>query len=376
MKALKTFIVVMVLLLMLVIPVLAAKSSNDFDEQLKASGADELLRSIPDETRDLLKEMGIDKIDFYKIFNTSPRTVIHSFFDIIAGKSEGPLKAGLKLLGVIIFLSIAESFAPKDDKGKRILLLVSGLFIIASIAVPLSQAITRAAACVEITGKFMVLLIPVLAALIAVSGNPLLAVSYNSLTFAAAQGVTQLTKNFVVPFTGIFMATGIAGTLMPGFKLNAITEMIKKTAVWVLSFAASLFAAALSIKGLMANAADTVASKGVKLALSSLIPVVGGALSDAYASIAGSLSIVKSTVGVFGIIVITLLNAPSLIELLLWVLSLKISSACAELFGLDDAAEMLKTVASAAMLLNVVILFNAVLLIVATALMLAIKAVN
>lgn len=375
MKGIQTVLVVLFFTAVLSVPAFAAGRTDYYADQLEASGANELYHKLPGETRELLKELGIDKVDFYSIYDTSPRKFIDLLIDTVKQKSDGPLKSAFRLTGIIILISIAESFVPKDDKSKKVLFFVSGLLIAVSIAVPLSQAVSRAASSIYVSGSFMLLLIPVLAGVVAVSGNPMLAVSYNSIAFAFAQAVSQTAKNIVVPFTGIYMVTGIAGSLMPEFKIGVLTETIKKTAVTVLSFSAALFVAFLSIKGIMANTADTMASKGIKLVVKTVVPVLGGALSDAYSSIAGSLSLVRSAVGVFGIIAVALIAVPSLIELMLWAIPLKIVAACSDMFGLEDQAEMLRTLSSAASLLGVAVLFNAVLLIVATGVTLAVRAV-
>ena len=84
--------------------------------------------------------------------------------------------------------------------------------------------------------------------------------------------------------------------------------------------------------------------------------------------------LVKSTVGIFGIAAVALINLPSCIQLLFWIFALKLSAAIGELFNQQGIAELLKALASSITLLNVVLLFNAVLFIISTALILVIKA--
>ena len=176
-----------------------------------------------------------------------------------------------------------------------------------------------------------------------------------------------------MPIVGAVTALDLTGSLMPSMKLSGITELVKKTVIQTLSFTATLYVSFLGIKGALANAADTVASKGIKLVISSAVPIVGGAVSEAYSGIIGSLVLVRSTVGIFGIIVIAVITVPSMLQLLFWIFALKLGAAAGEVFSLGGVSSLLKALSCAITLLNVVILFGAVLFIISLALLLSLK---
>lgn len=369
----KTGKILIVCLFLLFIFSVYAFAENTSDELIAADGGDELYSSLPSETREILSEAGIDEISFDSIFSVSPKTVLALVKKLVTGGIEAPTKSLIKLLAVIIMLSVAECFMPEGGQLKLISETAGALFCIISVISPLTTAISSAAASVTVSGSFMLLLIPALAAVITASGNPTLALSFRSIAFGAAQVISAVSKNCIMPLVGAVLSIDISGALMPSFKLNSVTELIKKTLTAVLSFSATLFISFLGLKGALANAADTVASRGIKLAISSAVPVVGGALSEAYSGIMGSIVLARSTIGIFGIAAIALINLPSCIQLLFWIFALRIGAAAGELFGQSETAELLKAIASAVTLLNVVLLFNAVLFIISTALVLLIK---
>lgn len=72
------------------------------------------------------------------------------------------------------------------------------------------------------------------------------------------------------------------------------------------------FVGLLSIKGLLAGAADSAVAKGAKFLIGSFVPVVGGAVSDALGSIVSSLSLVRGATGAFGILAVLLIALPVL----------------------------------------------------------------
>ena len=365
--------ILLLTLALLMLFTLNSYGEDGTDELISQSGGDEVYSFLPDETRELLKETGIDSISFDSIFAVSPKSVLNLVKKLVTGAIEAPTKSLVKLLSVIILLSICESFMPEDERIELVSDTIAALFCIVSVITPLTTAISSAAASVTVSGDFMKLLIPVLAAIVTASGNPALAISFRSLAFAGAQVICAVAENCVMPLVGAVLSIDITGAIMPSFHLSSITELIKKMLTAALSFSATIFVSFLGLKGALANAADTVASRGIKLAISSAVPVVGGALSEAYSGIMGSLVLARSTVGIFGIAAVTLINLPSCIQLLFWIFALRTGAAAGELFGQEQTAALLKAIASAVTLMNVVLLFNGVLFIISTALVLLIK---
>lgn len=339
-----------------------------------ADDVKEIYDSLDSETQELLKDIGADTADFDSMFGVTPKKIWSLTKKLITGNIEAPTRSVVRLIAVIILIAIFECFAPEDTKIKTVVGIVGTLLCIISVISPLSTAISSAVSSIAVGEKLMLALIPVLAAVVTATGNPTLAASFQSIAFAGAQIISGISNGYIVPIVGAVMALDITGSIMPSFKLGGITSLIKKTVTAVLTFVSTLFVSFLGIKGALANAADTVASKGIKLVISSAVPVVGGALSEAYSGIIGSLVLVKSTIGIFGIAAVALINLPSCLQLLFWVFALRFSAAIGELFNQQNIAGLLRALASSLTLLNVVLLFNAVLFIISTALILVIKA--
>lgn len=373
MKAVKTVLLCIVLLFSLSSFAIAAEVQDDYSSLMKSTGADKLYDLLDDDVKEALSELGINEVDFSALFDVSISKVFNLIKNASIGSLEAPFKSLMKLICVIILISLGESFIPDDNKYKSVIGILSTLFCISAVIVPLYQAMEAAISSVSVCGVFMKSLIPVLTGVVSASGNPTLAISFQSIAFSVAQVISSVSENYIVPIVGAVIAIDITGALMPSFKLSGITDLIKKTVISVLSFTSTLYISFLSLKGALANAADTVANKGIKLIISSAVPVVGSAVSEAYSGIIGSLVLVRSTIGIFGIAVITVVTAPAMIQLLFWIFALKIGASVGEVFLQDSTVRLLKSLSSAITLFNVVLLFNAVLFIISMALVLAIK---
>lgn len=373
MRKVKIFAVCVLIILSFSVNAYAAGESEYYNDQVESSGAEDILSGLDSETKERLGELGIEDVNFSSLFDVSFSKIFSFVKKAAEGKLESPLKSLMKLLSVIILIAVCESFMPDDDKMKNVINMAAVLFSVTVIISPLYDAMESAVSSVGVCADFMKSLIPVLVGIVSASGNPSLAVSFQSCAFAAAEVISALGKNYVVPIVGAVTALDLTGSLMPSMKLSGITELVKKTVIQTLSFTATLYVSFLGIKGALANAADTVASKGIKLVISSAVPIVGGAVSEAYSGIIGSLVLVKSTVGIFGIIVIAVITVPSMLQLLFWIFALKLGAAAGEVFSLGGVSSLLKALSCAITLLNVVILFGAVLFIISLALLLSLK---
>ncbi len=373
MRKVKIFAVCVLIILSFSVNAYAAGESEYYNGQVESSGAEDILSELDSETKERLGELGIEDVNFSSLFDVSFSKIFSFVKKAAEGKLESPLKSLMKLLSVIILIAVCESFMPDDDKMKNVINMAAVLFSVTVIISPLYDAMESAVSSVGVCADFMKSLIPVLVGIVSASGNPSLAVSFQSCAFAAAEAISALGKNYVVPIVGAVTALDLTGSLMPSMKLSGITELVKKTVIQTLSFTATLYVSFLGIKGALANAADTVASKGIKLVISSAVPIVGGAVSEAYSGIIGSLVLVRSTVGIFGIIVIAVITVPSMLQLLFWIFALKLGAAAGEVFSLGGVSSLLKALSCAITLLNVVILFGAVLFIISLALLLSLK---
>ena len=373
MRKVKIFAVCVLIILSFSVNAYAAGESEYYNGQVESSGAEDILSGLDSETKERLGELGIEDVNFSSLFDVSFSKIFSFVKKAAEGKLESPLKSLMKLLSVIILIAVCESFMPDDDKMKNVINMAAVLFSVTVIISPLYDAMESAVSSVGVCADFMKSLIPVLVGIVSASGNPSLAVSFQSCAFAAAEVISALGKNYVVPIVGAVTALDLTGSLTPSMKLSGITELVKKTVIQTLSFTATLYVSFLGIKGALANAADTVASKGIKLVISSAVPIVGGAVSEAYSGIIGSLVLVKSTVGIFGIIVIAAITVPSMLQLLFWIFALKLGAAAGEVFSLGGVSSLLKALSCAITLLNVVILFGAVLFIISLALLLSLK---
>lgn len=343
------------------------------DEDTENAVFSDLFNSLSDETKQALEDSGLNKTGYDEIIELSPRDFISFFTDSLMGRINGPIKTFLILMSIIIILSAAQSYFPDNEKRNDYLNTVASVIIGLISFKSFFPLIKGAMSVIDVSSKFMTALLPILAGLIASCRNPVLAVSMNSVSIYLANIIALFSDKYLSPFMSIYLAICSAGCFSKEIKLSYISNFIKNSVIKILSVLSSFYISFLSIKGLFTNAVDTVASKGVKLLIGTAVPIIGSSLSDAYFAFSGSLSLLKNSVGVFGIIVIMVVNVPMIIELFLWSFFLSICVGISGTLNSEYISGFLDSLSCVVKTLNVIIIFCATLFIISTGIMITFR---
>lgn len=329
--------------------------------------------ALPAETADILEEIGIADADFSGLFSVRFADVTQTVFGVFRGNLREPVLFLAAGLGVLLVLSAFGAVGKTGGRESALREYVGSLFMITACASPLYTAVNTAVSAVKTGSALMCALIPILAAIVAAGGSPVLSAVWQTAVFSAAQTISAAASGFMAPCCGLIAGTGILGALAPGMRISELTGKIRKCCTWVFSAMATLFTAFLSLKGVLAGSADTLTAKGIKLAVSSFIPVIGPQLSDAYASVAASLSAVRSTAGVFAIAAVCAAALPAGVQLLLWMGALKLLGAAAGLLDRKNVGALLCALDSALSVLHACLLFVTVLYVLCVGIILKVR---
>ena len=210
-----------------------------------------------------------------------------------------------------------------------------------------------------------------MAAILVTSGFAVTSSGYTSMMLVAAEGVAQFFSRVISPLLSSFLALGITSSVVPEIKTTSILNFFLKTIKWFMSFVFTLFTALLSLKTMYGASVDNVSSRAMKYTMSSFVPVVGGALSEAYRTVHGSIGVLRSGVGIFVIMAVFIVFLPILIKLLIWLLTINLCKSFAETSDLSAPSVMLSHIGSVLSLLLSVIICIVALFVISTALIIS-----
>ena len=160
-------------------------------------------------------------------------------------------------------------------------------------------------------------------------------------------GICQYVSAAVTPpVCALCMSFSLMDALGVRLSLSALGERVKKWYVSVLGLIMFLLSLALSGRSMLVGQADTLGMKGIKYAVSTMIPVVGGAVSGTLSTVAVGIGALRGVCGVAGIFLLALLLLPTLVQLLLMRALLNLTATVASLLSCDGEAKLLGEMAS------------------------------
>ena len=102
-----------------------------------------------------------------------------------------------------------------------------------------------------------------------------------------------------------------------------------------------VFTGYIGITGVVSGAADAATLKAAKLTISGMIPVVGGILSDASEAVLVGAGVMKSAVGVYGVLTVIAIWITPFFQIGIRYLLLKLTSAISQLFAGKEISDLI-----------------------------------
>ena len=303
-------------------------------------GTDELYGALPDETREMLDDSGItpeggvEKVGIADIWD--------KLTSLVTEQSDKPLKMFASVTAVILLASILSS-VNEAAGGSGVYALVTSASAAVVISAYLSDMISTAQTAFSAAADFMLTYIPVLAGVAAVGGHAASASVYSAAALTAIQVLSRLISAVVIPLTSCMIGINAAAGIDPDLKLDRLCEGIKKLVTWGLGLIMTLFLGLLSVQTMISASADNAAMKTLRFAVSSAVPIVGGAVSDALSTVSGSIALLKTGIGGFGIAVGACIMLPQVVTALIFKFFLFVSGVLSDLFGCDAAGKIIKS---------------------------------
>lgn len=351
-------------------------TDQNLQGQLEASGADELARQVPDQTKEILSQLELQDLDYRLLLSLTPGQI----WQVCKAVFSKMVRAPLLLLGtlVAVILLCAAMDALKigfNAKGlEKVFNGVAVLCLITVVLEPVTGCIQKASQAILQGSMFMNGFIPVFCGILASGGQPVSAGVYHLLLFGTSQVIGQAASQILVPLIGIFLAFCFTGAIAPELHLDQIGKTIKKFVNWSLSLLLTVYVGLLGIQSIVAVSADTVTVKTAKFVTSSFVPVIGSALSDALVTAQACLKLLKASVGAYGILIAAFTYLPLLLEIICWYLAMQTAAFLGQLVGAGSIAKVLEGTASALGLLMSITLLFGLLFIISTTVMLVVGA--
>ncbi len=309
--------------------------------------------SIPEDVASMLPEEffsgDISELSESLLDITSPKYILGVVFDLLSGGLGGVFSLFALLVGMLALASLLSSFTEDLISGELKSAVNYAISICISGAV-VGLQVGRIGAVSGFFNRLVVLmnsLIPIMGALYLSGGNTLGAALASSSLLVQINLIELGVSSLVIPAVSACLALTLADSIVPGeSRLAGISGAIKRTLAFVFGLCSTLLMATLSAQNILASASDSAGARAVKFLAGNMIPVVGSTVGDTLRTLAASVKLMRSTVGVAGIVVLFFLLLPTIIELFLTRFVFNTAAAVGELLGCKSAVKLYREIAS------------------------------
>ena len=190
-------------------------------------------------------------------------------------------------------------------------------------------------------------MLPVLASAAALSGSMTASTALYAGTVFFSQLLMRLICKILLPCVFFYLAVATAEAALSENALSELRELIGWLISKSLRILLYVFLAYMTATGVISGSADASALKATKAAVSGMVPVVGGILSDASETILAGAAILKNSVGVFGMLAVLATCLLPFLKVGIHYLLLKLTAAVCGSVGCKEHTGLLKCCSTA-----------------------------
>jgi len=318
----KRLLVALLLFAVLAVPV----GAMDFTAPPAPDGVDELM---PVETESFADGL-------WKVITGA----IERFQPDIAGSA----RSCLSVMAVVMLICLLRQL----PGGAEHITELAGTLAIAALLLSQAHSMVRLGAdTVTQLSEYGKLLLPVMTAAMAAQGAVTSSAALYAGTAAFDALLSAVIAKVLVPMVYMYLVLGIAFGATGEELVKKLRDFMKWLMSWGLKTILYVFTGYISITGVVNGSADAAAIKATKLTISGMVPVVGGILSDASEAVIVGAGVMKSAVGVYGLLAVAAICIGPFLQLGVHYLLLKLTAAICAVFDVKNATQLIQTFSTA-----------------------------
>lgn len=245
----------------------------------------------------------------------------------------------LSIVAVVMAASLLRTFPGASEKATN---LACSIAIALLLLCSTNSLVNLAASTVTEISEYGKLLLPVMTAAMAGQGGISTSAALYTGTALFDALLTSIIEKVLTPMIYLFLILAIAGSSVGEEMLKKLRDTMKWVMTWVLKTILYIFTGFISITGVVSGTTDAAALKAAKLTISSVVPVVGGILSDASEAVLVGAGTVKNAAGIYGFFAIIAIWLGPFLQIGAHYLLLKATGAVCSIFASKENTELIR----------------------------------
>lgn len=298
------------------------------EEYIKNHGND-FIFSFGDSARDIVEYLlhGNLNIDYSSYLDEIFSVLFENVISLV------PAFAQIVALSVICaIVKSAEGSIMSKSTTNAVRIACYALIITILIAM-LGGVIATAAQSIDNIKAQVEVVTPVLVTLTVLTGGSGAGAIYSPSALFISGGAVEIVSGLIFPATVGIIVINFISKLSPDLSFSGTSKLIKSILKWVIGITLAIFSIFITVQSTGASLFDGIFFKATKYLVGSSVPIVGNFLSAGVDMIVAAGSVIKSSVGMLGIVLLIVEVAPPIILFAAFSLILKFVAAVVQPIG-------------------------------------------
>ncbi len=178
--------------------------------------------------------------------------------------------------------------------------------------------------------NFLLVLIPVISTLLLSAGGVSQVATLDPIIILLTNIGPTFYLNILIPIILLGFMLQFANNISNNFKISNLIKHTNQIVLWAQGIFITFFISMLTIRGLTAETLDIVTAKTAKFAVDNFVPIVGKAISEAIATVAGYSILLKNAVSSLGLIIVIAIVVVPIIKIFIMSTLYKLTAAIIE----------------------------------------------
>lgn len=364
-----------VLIIILLIPTVCFGADDTYNEYITSfdlSFIDELSNDV----KKLLEELDLTGFDYEAISDLNFNDIVNIIKNMFLDRIKNPLKSCVIVLAFVLLSALFKGFDVNDSSSlDEIYSTISAIVIGIVLLTKISSTIEISVLSLSVASNFIYAFIPAFCCIIAVGGGVSTSFSTNTTLLILSQALSFISSKLFMPIINSFLAISICSGLKSDLNLGSFLSTLKRSITTAVSFVSAMFVSILSIKTSVTARSDILGIRSIRFVINTVVPVIGGSISEGLLSIHSYSSLIKSSVGIVGIIAVSFVFLPAIIEVVCWRMTLSICSIASDIFCDKSVSMLINAFKDTLLLINVVLILSMVTTIISIGILIASRTV-
>ena len=284
---------------------------NIINEQLDSmdlSELEELLNEAPAEMT-IADEISVNSI-INDLLNGQPifdsENLMDNIKELFFIEVRSSLILGCEILAVCIIIGLLNNFS--NSFGSKTVsslgTMICGFVIIALCIGSFYQTYNSCSSTMDVMSTTMTILLPIMIPLLISMGGISSGSIMDPVILASVTGFNFIMQHIVLPLIFLSAIFILINSITDKDYVKKLALFMRKGALFITGLTITIFSGITAVQGIMTKSADSLLMKTAKFSIDNFVPIIGGFAADSLDMVINCIGVIKSAVGLIGIVII------------------------------------------------------------------------